>query len=167
MSTTFNQRIGAAFRHRKVQFGATVGLALIALGSVGVIAVTAAARPEPPSAELAERARLAIEVQPVRENRAMVPHGQLSTLDPEQENRVRDVAYPQPVDPQLVAMLHQEAREQAQVQAEQRAFEARLRGEMSDRPQVATDDQPPPREPAQPHYSTSNSEDIGDNAPGA
>jgi hypothetical protein len=156
-------RFETLIRDRRLQIGAVAGVAAIALCS---FALAGADRPEGKAPE-ASAGRLPVEMQDGREA-PPVPNGKLATLDPLQE--VQPAKTSEPIDPQLQAMIDQDRRDQAAAQAEQRAFDARLRAEMADsyapRPVDPTGDGRPhdrtyPTEPpAAQHGWTSNTEDA-------
>lgn len=155
----FFDEIKTAFGDRRVQMGGAAVLSAIALLSAGAIAVAASAKPEPPMPELADRAGLSVELKPAQKD-APPPVGRMATLDPAQIAQAQQVA--QPVDPALQAILDQQERETRQALAEQRAFDARLKAELADTDPQPPRDAPPP--PVQRGGSTSNSEDVADQA---
>ncbi len=157
----FSQQIKRVFSDRRVQIGGAAALSAFALLSVGVLAVAASANPEPPRAELADRAGLSVELKPAQKD-APPPIGRMATLDPAQFAETQQVA--EPVDPALKAILDQQARETRQALAEQRAFDAKLKAELAGS-ETETPTTAPVR-PADRGGSTSNSEDEADQ-PGA
>ncbi len=161
-------RFETLIRDRRLQIGAVAGVAAIALCG---FALAGADRPDAKAPDLASTGRLPVQIQYSREA-PPVPNGKLATLDPSQE--AQPAAAAEPLDPQLQAMIEQDRREQAAAQAEQRAFDARLRAEMADTYAPRPVDDPtgdgrprdrayPTEPPAPQHGWTSNTED----APGA
>lgn len=150
-------RFETLIRDRRLQIGAVAGIGAIALCG---FALAGAGRPEPKAPEMPSVGRLPVELQYTRET-PPVPNGKLATLDPSQE--MQPVANQAPLDPQLQAMVDQDRREQAAAQAEQRAFDARLRAEMAGS-SVSNEPSPTQRTDEAPvsHGSTSNSEDTAD-----
>jgi hypothetical protein len=168
MAQGFDQPKGI-FADRRFQIGAVATVAALAIAGLAVAGADRAGRQDA-GPELADHARLAVLVQPAKPSAVPQPVGQLATLDPLQADVARTA--PEPVDPQLRAVIEQERLEQMQAVAEQRAFDARIRAEMntsySYRPtyqpesEPAAQNQPARSEPSTAHW-TSNSEDT---APG-
>jgi len=151
------------FGDRRVQLGTVAALGALAVCGIAVAGADRL-KPQPSGPELADHARLAIQMQAAVPPANVQPVGRLATLDASQINAVRASA--EPVDPALQAVMDQERREAAEAVAEQRAFDARIRAEMNDSYGSAPErTAPPPSEPpAQRGGWTSNSEDV---APGA
>jgi hypothetical protein len=148
MSTTFLDKIQAVLADRRVQIGGVSAALVLTLGGFAVAVADRGGSPIGP--DLADRAGLAVVMQPGPGGETPQPVGRMATMDPSQEAATRA----EPVDPALRAMLDQERREDAQSAAEQRAFDQRLRADLAG---------PPPSEPpAHQGGSTSNSEDTGD-----
>jgi hypothetical protein len=160
--TGFFDRTKAALGDRRVQVGAAATLAALAVCGLAVAGGDRGPNRQDADPAMADHARLAVLVQPIQNVAVPQPIGRLATLDPSQTDAARTP--PEPVDPELQAIINQERREQMQAVAEQRAFDARIRGEMSDSYQpVPTEREAPTRpEPSASHW-TSNTEDA---APG-
>ncbi len=153
--TRFNDQMKAFFRDRRVRMGAAATLSIVALLSVGVMAVVVAAKPETASADVSDLARLSVVADPAPRPQAMpVSRDKLATLDAEQIASINRP--PEPLDPTLQAALVEEHREQASAAAEQRAFDARLRADMAEAPVESSERS---ARPAEGRGSTSNSED--------
>lgn len=157
----FLDRTKAALGDRRIQVGAAATLAALAVCGLAVAGADRGTRQDTGPA-MAEHARLAVLVQPIQNVAAPQPVDRLATLDPSQADAAR--IPPEPIDPQLQAVINQERREQMQAVAEQRAFDSRIRAEMSDSYQTPPVEREAPTraEPSAVHW-TSNTEEA---APG-